>query len=236
MTDWRGEYYANTSLVGAPALIRNDAAVDFNWGGGSPGPGMPADGFSARWTRTLDLAAATYRFYLTIDDGARLWINNQLALDEWRDGSTRTVSVDYPLTRGMHTFRVEYYDRTGIGQVQLRWERLGMVPITDWMGQYWPNSTLVGDALLVRNDWAVDFNWGVGAPALGLPADSFSARWTRRITFVSGQYRLFVQADDGVRLYVDERLVIDQWHDGNGATPYSVDIALGGRHNLRIEY
>ena len=56
--------------LGQPALIRNDAAIDFNWGLGSPAPGLPADNFSARWQRRQDFDTATYRFYLRVDDGA----------------------------------------------------------------------------------------------------------------------------------------------------------------------
>jgi len=43
---WRGEYFANRWLAERPVLIRQDSAVDFQWGTGSPGPGIPADNFS----------------------------------------------------------------------------------------------------------------------------------------------------------------------------------------------
>jgi hypothetical protein len=51
--DWRGEYYANADLIGEPALVRRDAAINFDWGTAAPRPGIPADGFSVRWTRSL---------------------------------------------------------------------------------------------------------------------------------------------------------------------------------------
>ena len=44
------------------------------------------------------------------------------------------------------------------------------LPIPDWMGEYWANPSLTGSPTLVRNDWAVDFDWGTGSPAPGLPA------------------------------------------------------------------
>ena len=45
---------------GAPVLTRTDDAIDFDWGEGSPGPAVPADRFSARWTRTKTYEAGTY--------------------------------------------------------------------------------------------------------------------------------------------------------------------------------
>jgi len=59
---WQASYWNNTSLSGPPALQREEPSLDYNWGSGSPGPGVNADGFSARWVRYLDLAAGTYRF------------------------------------------------------------------------------------------------------------------------------------------------------------------------------
>jgi hypothetical protein len=134
ITDWRGEYWANMNLAGMPVYVRNDFAVDFSWGFGSPAPIIPADGFSARWTRTLDFEAGTYRFFLNMDDGARLWVDGQLLIDEWRDGSNREVSVDFPLARGPHQVRVEYYEKTGLASVRLRFERVGQITFPDWMG------------------------------------------------------------------------------------------------------
>ena len=236
VTGWRGEYFASVNPNGQPALIRNDNEIDFNWGSGSPAPGLPADNFSVRWTRQAEFDTATYRFYLTVDDGARVWVDGQIVLDEWHDGSVREVYADYPLARGEHAVQVDFYEHAGGAQVKLRWERLTPLPIPDWMGEYWANPSLTGSPTLVRNDWAVDFDWGTGSPAPGLPADGFSARWARQMTFTPGLYRLFLRSDDGARLYVDGRLLIDKWHDASGSAPYSVDLTLGGTHALRVEY
>ena len=62
-TEWRGEYYNNLSLGGPPALVRNDVAVNFDWGLGSPGPQVRPDFFSARWLRTMYFPGGNYRFF-----------------------------------------------------------------------------------------------------------------------------------------------------------------------------
>ena len=50
--------------------------------------------------------------------------------------------------------------------------------IVDWRGDYYPNKDLTGNPRLFRNDTALNFNWGTGPPAAGLPADRFSVRWS----------------------------------------------------------
>ncbi len=236
ITHWRGEYYANLDLTGQPVAVRDDWSIDFSWGSGAPASGVPANGFSARWTRTLDFEAGTYRFYLSVDDGARLWVDGRLLIDEWRDSSAREVTTEIALGAGSHALRLEYYERTGQARAQLRWERLTTVSYPDWKGEYWANLNLAGAVVLTRNDRILRFDWGSTAPAAGLPADGFSARWTRQAAFAPGIYRLFAQADDGVRVYVDGRLVLNEWHDGRTTEPYTADLELTGTHTVVVEY
>src|SRR5438045_505562 len=84
-TGLTGKYYGDMSLT-TYRLTRTDAAVNFDWGGGSPDPSITADLFSARWTgMVVPRYAETYTFYTTTDDGVRLWIDGQLIIDKWVD-------------------------------------------------------------------------------------------------------------------------------------------------------
>ncbi|MEJ2210973.1 MAG: PA14 domain-containing protein [Anaerolineae bacterium] len=105
-----------------------------------------------------------------------------------------------------------------------------------WQGQYWNNRNLAGSPQLTRKDKAVNFNWGTGGPGDGIHNDNFSARWTRTIEFKAGYYRFHVWADDGVRLWLDGQLLIDEWHDTPLANYWSETKYLSGKHNVRIEY
>jgi hypothetical protein len=234
ISDWRGEYYANRTLTGAPAWVQNDRVVDFDWGQGAPAPGLPADGFSARWTRSQDFDGATYRFNVYVDDGVRLWVDGQLVIDAWTESSARTVSAETPMTRGSHAIRVEYYEAIGAALVQLWWEKIEAYP--DWKGEYWSNRDLNGAPLLVRNDFEVDYDWNAAAPAPGLPADNFSARWTRTAHFDAGTYRFHALVDDGVRLWVDNQLVLDEWVDSRPRERTADWDIAQGTHTLKIEY
>ena len=119
ITDWRGDYYDNPGLAGSPVLVRNDLDVSFDWGQGAPAASLPVDGFSARWSRQIGLAAGIYRFTAGADDGVRLWIDGLLIVDDWRDGAFRATAVDVPLAGGQHLLVVEYYEASGSARVFL---------------------------------------------------------------------------------------------------------------------
>jgi hypothetical protein len=124
---WKGEYFDNRDLAGFPILVRDDAELNFNWGDGAPAPEIPIDNFSARWTRTLNFTAGTYRFALIADDGARLFLDDVRMIDEWHDGSN-TYSFTVNLTGGPHTLRVEHYEHQGQARAGLSWARLSDTP------------------------------------------------------------------------------------------------------------
>ena len=124
IVDWRGEYYANPNLASDPVYVRNDVAIDFNWGGGSPDPRIPADRFSVRWTRQQSFSKGLYRFTILADDGVRFWIDGQLYVDEWHDSTLTPYSFEQHLPRGQHTLGLEYYENVGGASVQLSWTRM----------------------------------------------------------------------------------------------------------------
>ncbi|MGQ9586738.1 MAG: PA14 domain-containing protein [Anaerolineae bacterium] len=129
ITYWRGEYFNNPTLTGVPTLVRDDPQVHFNWGLGSPAPGLLwPDGFSVRWTRNLDLPAGMYRFTVTADDGVRLWVNRHLLVDAWRDQAPTTYTGDIYLGGGPIPVQMEYYENTGGAVAQLSWAPVGPMP------------------------------------------------------------------------------------------------------------
>lgn len=217
--DWFGEYYNNINLSGTPALVRNDAQIDFAWTG-APAPEIQPDRFSVRWTRSLSLDPGRYRFTVTADDGVRLFVNNQLIIDEWRAQPVTVFSADIDLPGGSIPIQMDYYENGGLGAAGLSWTEITAVPptpnpqpIANWRGEYFNNINLSGSPVLVRDDAFVDFNWGSATPAPNLVnADRFSVRWTRTLNLTPGQYFFTVSADDGVRLWVNNQLLVDEWH------------------------
>jgi hypothetical protein len=232
---WTGEYFGNRELSGTPVLLRYDAAVDFDWGYGSPGPGVPDDNFSVRWTYKLGFTPGTYRFSTSTDDGVRVYVDSNCIIDAWYNQKLpNTHSADIALIAGEHTIFVEYYEAGGEASAHVWWRRLEQTAV--WEGNYYDNADLRGGPALVRNDAAIAFDWGVGPPASWMPADSFSARWTRQIDFAPDNYRLNARSDDGVRVYVDDQLVMDYWQPQDYTWNYLDNIYLAGIHTLRVEY
>lgn len=231
---WRGEYYGNPELAGNPTRVRDDDAIDFEWGDGAPAAGLPADAFSARWTRMIDFPPGGYQFDVRVDDGVRVFIDDQLVLDEWHITSTTSYEFQQVL-QGPTEIRVEYFDAGGNATISLEWHYLGRYP--NWRAAYYDNRTLSGPAEIIRNDIDIDFSWGTGSPAPQIPPDNFSARWTRIVSFDAGTHRFHAQADDGVRVWVADHLIIDEWHTSTGETDYVADIYLSsGSREVRVEY
>jgi len=243
---WKGEYFNNKTLSGQPALARNEADINFNWGAGSPAPGViNSDSFSARWTQNLDLSSGRYQFAVTVDDGVRLWVNNQLIIDQWRDQQPTTYRGEINLAGGSVPVKMEYYDNTGGAKAQLSWALVsgggstpGSVPVPGpWRAEYFNNTGLSGAPVLVRDEGQPNNNWGTGSPAPGIVGnDFFSVRWARTLEFTPGRYRFTITTDDGVRLWVNNQLIINNWRN-QSAQPASADIDLsGGLVPVRMEY
>jgi PKD repeat protein/uncharacterized protein YraI len=236
ITDWRGEYYSNPNLSGAPVLVRNDVAINFDWGSGSPESGLPADNFSVRWSRGMSFSAGTYRFYARVDDGVRLWVDGTLIVDRWHDSAPTMYSADRYLSGGWHNLHMEYYERGGGASAQLAWERLDQDHFPDWKAEYFDNRKLKGKPILSRNETETDHNWRHDSPGPGVPEDDFSARWTRKVKFKSGTYLFRVRVDDGIRVWVDDERVIDSWKDGSVRWIEAEHKLSGGKHRVKVEY
>jgi hypothetical protein len=120
----QGEYFNNRDLTDS-VLHRVDAVVDFDWGADSPDASIASDTFSARWTGSV-VAPETgdYTFTVGSDDGVRLWIDGQLAIDHWYDQAHREQSSDpIPLTADSeHAIQFEYYENRGMASVDLQWQ------------------------------------------------------------------------------------------------------------------
>jgi hypothetical protein len=121
----KGEYFNGTTPTGGPVLTRLDPSIDFSWGdAGGPGTPLGNDGFSARWTADLEIAVAdTYTFITNTDDGARLWLNDEIIIDQWRDqAATDAFSKAIALEPGVYPLRLEYYENLGGAAARLFWQ------------------------------------------------------------------------------------------------------------------
>lgn len=118
-----GEYFDNKDLQGAPVLKRTDADLNFNWFTETPTPLVPTDNFSARWTGTLTPpVSGTYRLGASADDGVRIFLDDKLFVEDWRDRGAKITTKSIELEAGRaYKIRVEYFDRYAAAAARLVW-------------------------------------------------------------------------------------------------------------------
>jgi beta-glucosidase len=106
------------------------------------------------------------------------------------------------------------------------------------LAEYFAGDGLKGTPLVTRIDPAINFSWGDESPDPRIPADHFSVRWTGIFTpKESGEQSLLARNDDGVRLYIDDRLVIDDWKKHGVTTQEAkVKCQAGRPYRIRLEY
>ena len=117
-----GEYYNNRRLDGTAALTRIDPELGFVWPA-SPGAGVPADGFSARWTGYLK-PDRSFNGWIGIssDDGMRVWIDDRAVIDNWRKGATAIETAPMEFKAGHeYRIRIEMWEGGGGARAELRW-------------------------------------------------------------------------------------------------------------------
>lgn len=129
-TGLRGQYYAGKNFEKL-VLTRLDKTIDFTWTIGlngnrfvSPGPGVPAEWFSVRWTgHVYAPVTGVYTFQMTTDDGMRVWIGGHKVLDSWLDQRVAQYTTHVVLAAGRYySLRVEYYQVRWATRALLAWQ------------------------------------------------------------------------------------------------------------------
>jgi len=109
---FKAEYFANQKLEGAPAVVQTENEIDHDWKDKAPLEGLPADHFSARWTSTYKPQKnGLLKLQMQGDDGYRLYVNDQLLLEDWGDHGLTSRDALLKVEAGKeYAFRIEHYD------------------------------------------------------------------------------------------------------------------------------
>jgi hypothetical protein len=244
---WHTRFWNNTNFSGDPVHERYDNAVDFDWGDGSPSKHVSDDNFSAKWRRHVNFQPGVYRFTATMDDGMRVWVDDQLVIDSWTDSQEHTMTKDVQISGGEHQVKVDYYEVGGKAVAKVNWQLIhpedqpsgsgGGQFFPNWKAEYFNNTSLAGAPALVRDDRYLNHNWGAGSPEPGvINNDFFSARWTKTLGGEPGTYQITMISDDGSRLYVNNQLLIDNWAVQAPTTRMATYYYTGGPLQVRVEY
>jgi uncharacterized protein YraI len=143
------------NLQGSPAIVRleGQSGISQNWNLNPPAPGFPRTTFSTRWTRRVYFPGRPYVFYITADDGVRLYIDSTLILDAWRVQAATQYRQVVDLTEGFHVLRVEYFQQYEGALINVTWDPPnGQVPpLPPFGGQNPPPSTgVTGQVTIAR--------------------------------------------------------------------------------------
>jgi len=138
-----GTYYSGQLMTfsNPPTLVRTDATVNFNWGGGSPDPSISPDLFTVMWTGAIQPQFnEAYTFYTTASDGVRVWVNGHLVIDDWVDQLATVWNGSITLAAGqMVPITMEYFQNYDGGLAELAWSSpstsLSIIP----QSQLYPN-------------------------------------------------------------------------------------------------
>jgi hypothetical protein len=125
----RGSYYHWSGSVPPTepfqtlVLEREDAQINFAWVEESPDPRVDNDQFSIQWTGEVEIPfSGTWTFYTTSDDGVRLWVNDQLVVDNWTEHRAVENSGTIELVAGKYSLVMEYFEYDLAAAAQLRWQ------------------------------------------------------------------------------------------------------------------
>ena len=104
--------------------------------------------------------------------------------------------------------------------------------------EYFTNVTVSGNPVVKRIDKSIDFHWTLYAPDPLLKADFYSVRWTGQLAAsATGKFKIGLEGNDGFRLYINNKLIIDNWHKQSYRTSV-VDYYFerGKSYDIRVEF
>jgi hypothetical protein len=257
---WFYSYWNNPDQKGDPVFTGSEGVINHDWGNGSPDGRIAKDSWSARWTAYVDFAPGTYRFTVINDDGARVYLGDKHIISDWQKHQSRTNVATVSLKGGRYPMAVDYFQDTGRALLKLAWERIGEPsgtagdvaiiasgqvtpapapsPVSPgtWYASYWNNTNQQGSPVLTRNEAAINYDWGNGSPDSRIANDNWSARWTGYFSFQPGTYRFTSVSDDGIRVYVNDRYVINNWTLHAEQTDTGTITLAGGTYPVAVDY
>jgi beta-glucosidase len=122
-TGVKGEYYNNMKLSGAPVVTRIDSMIDFTFGTNSPSDSILEDKFSVRWKGKIIPSDTIYHIGTSTDDGSRLYLDEELLIDDWTEHGEKPLAAKVKLIPGKEYEILFEYFENGLGAcARLTWD------------------------------------------------------------------------------------------------------------------
>lgn len=122
---FRAEYFNNSNLGGRPAFVQTEKKINYSWAGGAGVKDLSKENFSVRWSGVLrSKETSDYDFTLGGDDGYRMYINDELVINNWNPGGYRSTVFTKTLQKETsYRIRIEYYQQGGGAAVNFIWNK-----------------------------------------------------------------------------------------------------------------
>ena len=223
-------YHSSKTVIGIEQLVasRPTTMSTYNW--------------SAVASRRLWLPVGRFRLEVRSDDGVRVKVDGNTLINAWKIQPPTTYTAFLEHDGGAVDIEIEYFQQYGGAELSFELHPDG------FLGEYYRGITLEIPANSASNNMlrnppyayrfepTINFDWGGSGRLARVGADHFSARWWGSVELPVGRWKFKLTSDDGVRLFLDDRLLIDRWHDQSATTSEAiVDIATA-RRDLRVEY
>jgi len=137
------EYFDNIHFERKPVYKRTEDKINYSWAAGTGIEGMRKDYFSVRWNATIHPdETAEYDLTLGGDDGYRMYINDDLVIDDWSPAAYRNKKISKVLHAGTdYHIRIEYYQQGGGASVNFVWKKKD--DQTDYFADYLKKADLI---------------------------------------------------------------------------------------------
>lgn len=189
-------------------------------------------------SREIYFDEGEYIFEVGSDDGSRLYVDDELVIDNWRDQNFKVKYSEVLNFSGFHNLTIEYYEKKRNSRVYF--EVFDTCPEEvsvgndSWNFVYCDMKTSRVLGYGSEEEFVFDYDWKKGE-VFDLQKDSVLVKAARTIDFVNGSYEFIVGSDDGVRVWLDSEVLFDDWKDRSFKTDSEV-LELSGEHNLSLEY
>lgn len=232
-TGWKAEYFNNHKLEGSPVKTEFEEAIQHRWNHTGP-DGLQRDLFSGRWTKQQEFNEGIYTFTVLADDGVRVWIDNTIVIDQWKDQPVTTYTATIPVIKGTHTLKIEYYEKYGSAQISFDVKEYTGDDL--WKAEYFENRNLTGTPKHVFYIKEIQYTFPNTEWFANFPKDNYSARFSRTFQLEKGTYRFTTTADDGVRVRMNNTIIINNWKDQSKNTETQKLSMDNGSYDVVVEY
>jgi hypothetical protein len=255
-------YYFAGPLPQGPAYVRLDETIDFDWIAGDPAPSVSRERFNVTWAGEVEApVSGPYQLFVLADAAVRLYVSNQLVLQAGapRPFAESASPVLHWEAGQRYPVRLTYANSGPTTQIKLLWTGPGIaktvVPRSvvhpappgpghgaeiagtqGLLGTYYSGPAWAGTTF-TRIDPTVNFDWPEQDPAPGISRTNFSVRWNGRLRAdFTEEYTFYSTSDEPVRLWLDNRLLLDRPEQAwLSELKESVPLLGGESYEIRLE-